>query len=235
MLIFIGDVHSEFYELAHRLTVRKIRDSVLVQVGDFGVGFYEKQVEKENLAILNKTLEASNNLLYVIRGNHDDPAYFKKGQRIGNIQFVPDYSTLELEGYTVFLAGGAISIDRTSRIEGKNYWKEEEFVLDAEWLETSLKEVKKIDIVVTHNAPTEFWPFEISNLVWAYARRDDDLISHLAKEREMHSKLLKYLTGKFAPSHWYYGHYHTIVDGKYNNLKYQALGESQLLEHLDEY
>lgn len=234
MLIFIGDVHGEFHQLAHRLAVRKIRDSVLVQVGDFGVGFYEKVVEEENLAKLNKTLKAGNNLLYVIRGNHDNPAYFDKWQKIGNIRFVPDYSVLELDGYTVFLAGGAISIDRTSRIQGKNYWKEEEFVFDVERLETSLKEVERVDIVVTHNAPAEFWPFQINYLVTAYARRDDELILHLARERELHSKLLKHLTSKFDPSHWYYGHFHTIEDGEYNGLKYHVLGESELREHRSE-
>ncbi len=42
MIYFIGDIHGEFKELARRLEVRKIRDSQLVQVGDFGFGFGRK-------------------------------------------------------------------------------------------------------------------------------------------------------------------------------------------------
>lgn len=232
MLIFIGDIHGEFEELAHRLTVRRIKDSVLVQVGDFGLGFSGKEKEELNIESLNKTLSEGNNLLYAIRGNHDDPSYFEKWQKIGNIRLVPDYSVLELEGYTVFLAGGAISIDRAIRVQGKNYWKEEEFVFDADRLEVALKEVKNVDIVVTHTAPTEFWPFKINSLVQAYARRDDNLIFQLARERELHSKLLKHLTSKFTPTHWYYGHFHTIADGDYNDLKYLVLGESEIREHI---
>lgn len=231
MLIFIGDVHGEFKELEHRLNVRKIRDSVFVQVGDFGVGFYHKESEINHLNNLNECLKQSGNTMYVIRGNHDDPAYFDGKVAYSNLVFLRDYSVLELKGYTLLLIGGAISIDRAIRIQGRDYWKDEEFVFDTDRLEAALKEIKNVDIVVTHTAPSEFWPFEINNLVRSYASRDDNLILDLARERESHSKLLKHLTSRFTPTHWYYGHFHTIVDGEYNNLKYYVLGESEFREH----
>ncbi len=232
MLYFIGDTHGDFAELAHKLAVRGIRDSHLVQVGDFGLGFGNKNEEELKLKTLNKTLKAGNNLLYVIRGNHDDPSYFQKWMKISNIRLVPDYSVLELGGYSVFLAGGAISIDRKIRREGIDYWKEEEFVFDTGKLETVIGEIKNIDIVVTHTAPSEFWPFDFNNLVRAYARRDNDLIADLSKERELHSKLLKYITNDFKPSHWYYGHFHTTHDDEYSGIKYFALGEHEIREHI---
>ncbi len=181
---------------------------------------------------MNKTLKAGNNLLYVIRGNHDDPSYFEKWQKIGNIRVVPDYSVLELDGYTVLLIGGAISIDRMTLTEGKDYWKNEVFLFDELKLAAAISEVQNIDIVVTHNAPSEFWPYEIGGLVKTYAKQDINLISDLTKEWKMHSKLLKHVTNKFSPSHWYYGHFHAIADGQYSNLKYYVLGESEIREHL---
>lgn len=233
MLYFIGDVHGELERLAHKLAVKNIRDSQLVQVGDFGFGLFgSKEKEYLSLKTLNKTLKAGNNLLYVIRGNHDDPSYFEKWQKIGNIRVVPDYSVLELNGYSVLLVGGAISIDRTSRMLGKSYWNEEEFVFDQQRLESVLKDVEKIDIVVTHNAPKEFWPFELNNLVKAYARRDENLLSDLNDEREKHSTLLNHVTSRFAPTHWYYGHFHATEFNQYNELKYFALGESEIREHV---
>ncbi|MBS1507021.1 MAG: metallophosphoesterase [Bacteroidetes bacterium] len=233
MLYFIGDVHGELEHLADKLAFKNIRDSQLVQVGDFGFGFFgSKEREDQSIKTLNKTLTASNNLLYVIRGNHDDPSYFEKWQKIGNIRIVPDYSVLELNGYSVLLIGGAISIDRTSRVLGKSYWKEEEFVFDQDRLESVMKDLKKLDIVVTHNAPLEFWPFEFNNLVRAYARRDENLLTDLNDEREKHSKLLKRVTSRLTPTHWYYGHFHTIEDNQYNEIKYFALGESEIREHV---
>lgn len=233
MIYFIGDVHGELEQLAHKLAVRKIKDSQLIQVGDFGLGLFEsKEKEEINLMTLDKTLKAGNNLLYVIRGNHDDPSYFEKWQKIGNIYVVPDYSVLLLGGYTVLLIGGAISIDRTTRTEGKDYWKDEAFLFDEVKLKAAIREVQNIDIVVTHNAPSEFWPYEINGLVKTYAIQDINLISDLTKERQMHSELLKHVTGNFAPTHWYYGHFHTITDGQYSNLKYYVLGESEIREHL---
>jgi UDP-2,3-diacylglucosamine pyrophosphatase LpxH len=139
-------VHEEFEQLAHRLAIRKIKDLQLVQVGDFGLGFGNKNQEELNLKTLNKTLKSGNNILYVIRGNHDDPSYFQQWQNIGNIRLVPDYSVLDLGGYTVLLIGGAISIDRTNRTQGKNYWKEEVFLFDEEKVTAAISEIQNIDI-----------------------------------------------------------------------------------------
>ncbi len=212
--------------------MRGIRNSQLVQVGDFGLGFGNKNEEELKLKTLNKTLKAGNNLLYVIRGNHDDPAYFQKWQKIGNIRLLPDYTVLELGGYSVFLAGGAISIDRTTRSEGKNYWKEEEFVFDSRKLEPVIREIKNINIIVTHSAPSEFWPFDFDLNVHGYMMRDKQLKSDLDKDRAAHTSLLKQVSSKFVPTHWYYGHFHASNHSEYSGIKYFALGEHEIREHV---
>lgn len=232
MIIFIGDVHGEFEQLAHRLAVRKIRDSVLIQVGDFGLGFSLRSEEDLKVESLNKILKAGNNVLYVIRGNHDDPSYFGKETKIGNIFLLPDYSIIRYNGLTVLLAGGAISIDRSVRIQGQNYWQGEEFRFDGFKLATCIQEIQKVDIIVTHSAPKEFWPFSFGKLVHSYIRKDNNLASDLAAEREQHSRLLEFVVARLTASHWYYGHFHTTNDGEYNNLKYYSLGESEILEYV---
>jgi len=231
MLYFIGDIHAELEQLARKLTEKNIRDSHLVQVGDFGFGFFGDR-EKAVIESLNAALKAGNNLLYVIRGNHDNPSYFAEEREIGNIRIIPDYSVLELGGYSILLVGGAISVDRTSRVLGTNYWKEEKFVLDLSKLESALRYVKTINIVVTHTAPSEFWPFELNNSVRSYARRDKNLLLDLSHERAQHSKLLKYVTSSFSPSHWYYGHFHASEMNRYESLTYFALGELEIRQHI---
>lgn len=229
MIYFIGDVHGEFIELARRISTKKIENSAFIQVGDFGMGLGKDDDLKE----LNKVLMAGNNLLYAIRGNHDDPFRFRKKEVIGNITLLSDYSVLRLEGKVILLVGGAISIDRSDRVEGNSYWMKEKFIFDTEKLTRLANKVKKIDIIVTHSAPEEFWPFELTNLVRRYCRLDSNLEIDLQDERRQHSLLLKYLLNKFPPRYWYYGHFHTIAEGHVSGVRYNALAEMQFKIHED--
>ena len=75
-MIIIGDIHGKFAELTEQLTRLQIEHTTLIQVGDFGVGFFPLAEEQAQLAALNDVLRTGDNQLYVIRGNHDNPAYF---------------------------------------------------------------------------------------------------------------------------------------------------------------
>lgn len=229
MVYFIGDVHGEFLELARRIANKRIMNSVFIQVGDFGVGLGKDDDLKE----LGNVLQVGNNILYAIRGNHDDPSRFGRKEEIGNITLLPDYSILHLDEKVILLVGGAISIDRLDRIEGKSYWSREQFVFDSEKLMRSVHELKMVDIVVTHSAPEEFWPFELSNIVRRYGHLDPNLEIDLHNERKQHSNLLSYLLKKFSPRYWYYGHFHTITEGNVSGIQYHALAEMQFKAHED--
>lgn len=232
MILFVGDVHGEFKGLVKKLERTNVRNSHLIQVGDFGVGFDHKESEINNLKNLNECLKTGGNTMYVIRGNHDDPAYFDGKVAYSNLIFLQDYSVLELEGFTIFLVGGAISIDRTIRIQGKNYWKEERFFFDADRLQTSLNGVKKIDIVVTHNAPEQFHPVEMSDTVISYALRDQTLLGEIRKERYRHTQLMDSLIyKKLKPKSWYYGHFHMSHAANHKGIKYRVLDCSEFYEH----
>jgi UDP-2,3-diacylglucosamine pyrophosphatase LpxH len=233
MLIFIGDVHGEFYDLTHKLANHNIRSSTFIQVGDFGVGFKSnKENEIKQLGKLNDRLKADGNVMYVIRGNHDDPAYFDGQVAYSNLIFLKDYSLLEIEDKKILLAGGAISIDRNSRKLNVNYWENEEFALSESMLKAALKRVKKLDIVVTHSAPSEFEPRELGKIVWEYCVYDSGLIHELKKERGRHSLLMNILAGlKLKPTHWYYGHFHYSYHNNYGGLKYRVLNCSEFFEH----
>jgi UDP-2,3-diacylglucosamine pyrophosphatase LpxH len=146
MLIFIGDVHGEFHELTHKLANHNIRNSTFIQVGDFGVGFMSKENEIHLLGKLNDRLKADRNVMYVIRGNHDDPAYFDGKLVYSNLIFLEDYSVLEIEEKTILLIGGAISVDRTSRTLNKTYWADEGFVLDQKKLRSKIDQITKLDL-----------------------------------------------------------------------------------------
>jgi UDP-2,3-diacylglucosamine pyrophosphatase LpxH len=233
MLIFIGDVHGEFYDLTHKLTNHNIRNSTFIQVGDFGVGFKSnKENEIKLLGKLNDRLKADRNVMYVIRGNHDDPAYFDGNVTHSNLIFLKDYSLLEIEGKTILLIGGAISVDRTSRTLNKSYWADEGFVLRDELLRSKINQITKLDIVVTHNAPAEFSPVEFGSIVKSWSARDHELITDLKKERARHTMLFDILVSqKLKPKFWYYGHFHYSFNDNFKGVKYRLLNCSEFFEH----
>jgi UDP-2,3-diacylglucosamine pyrophosphatase LpxH len=232
VLIFIGDVHGEFMKLADKLAKADFRDSFLIQVGDFGVGFKTRESEAKQLSSLNDLLISSGNKLFVIRGNHDDPFYFTDDTSYSNITFLKDYSLINIEGKAILLAGGAISIDRSARVLNNSYWKEEEFSYEVDLLEKAIKDCDKIDIVVTHNAPTEFHPTKISQIVIDWTDKDPNLVSDLEEERHRHSDLLNALIERNRKPHfWYYGHFHISHQSSLNGINYRILNSSEFFEH----
>jgi len=231
MVYLIGDTHAQFRRMAVDIAIGEISNSTLIQVGDFGAGF--KQNEAEEFEYINGLLGLMNNRLYVIRGNHDDPAYFFEERKTGNITFLNDYSIIDADNKKILLVGGAVSIDRRIRTEGISYWKEETFVYNGEKLCTALAGIDRLDIVVTHSAPSEFWPYGYDNNVHNFISGDKDLHADLVKDRAGHSRLMKHLVQcGLQPQAWYYGHYHARYAGRYNGIRYRTLGPSEIFQHL---
>ena len=75
-VIVIGDVPRQWDALARQLHSYGITQPELIQVGDFGVGFGPQAQEQTELLAFDAVLANTANMLWVIHGNHDDPAYF---------------------------------------------------------------------------------------------------------------------------------------------------------------
>lgn len=226
-LSFLGDIHGNWNVITDHFESFKITNSNLIQVGDFGVGYQKKDKEAELLSELSKFLIERNSFLYVIRGNHDDPAYFDNGTTYENIIFLKDYTILQNANHNVLCIGGAVSIDRKlsrakSDIIGRSLWWEgEKFNYDEVIIENQLNDLS-IDIVVTHTAPKVFYPQNFNRLVMDYAANDSMLIHDLVLERSMVQNLYESLYDKDMPKYWFYGHFHMsnreIVEEKVNAI-----------------
>jgi UDP-2,3-diacylglucosamine pyrophosphatase LpxH len=210
----IGDLHGEYINLLYKITKLEITDTTFIQAGDFGLGFHDLNYDIQTLTGLNKFLIKSNNTLYIVRGNHDNPFFWKHCQelRFTNIFFAQDYDVLTIEDQRILCIGGAISIDRINRVAGEDYWEDEEFVLD----EASLNKAcaTEIDIVVTHIAPDNVWPYTFTPVVNHYISREPRLAAALNLERRnmriVYEKVLQ-----AGCKQWYYGHYHqSMVEEK---------------------
>jgi UDP-2,3-diacylglucosamine pyrophosphatase LpxH len=221
-LILLGDIHGDWNELLYRIDRKNIENSIIFSVGDLGIGFKETKEQEYALAEkLNKEFNAKNINFYSIRGNHDNLYFFKGEQRIclENFELIEDYTVLEYNDKKIQAIGGAISIDRTGRTEGVSYWKDETVEYKKELLQ-------KVDILITHTAPSWCFPKSFNEMVYGWANEDSFLLNELTHERYMLDEIFK----KCLPKHHYYGHFHSSQMENINGCIHRLLNIDELLE-----
>lgn len=232
-IVVCGDIHGDFNTVIHKLCVQyQMTDTVLVIAGDCGFGFeksgYYENVFKRNSARLSK----ANNWVVMLRGNHDDPSYFQE-MKVGHERFctIPDYSVIQASGHNILCVGGAVSIDRTHRIEydkahassGKaSYWTDEMPVYDAARLD-EIGASLKIDTVITHTAPS-FCELISKNGLTQWASLDPTLLEDCETERQTMDKILSHLKSSDHPiEYWYYGHFHQSWNSEIDGILFSML------------
>lgn len=194
-------------------------DSIIIINGNEKLGFNDIKYYELILTKINKALSKTNTYLFFIRGNNDNPSYFKDELiNLSNVKSIPDYSLIKISSKNILCVGGGISINRswkmkhqelinsvTSNESKKIYWEDEAPFFDAE----SLKELKntKIDYVITHIAPTFSFPdFSYKEIPWV--KTDKALIDDLENARLVMDNIYDYLIKNHnKPEAWIYGHY----------------------------
>ena len=151
MIAVCGDFHAEFGKVNQFINSMPLISTIL-QCGDFGYWprFYNFNQGNKKL-IKNKNVK-----IYWCDGNHEDFDSIKKienNEILPNIFYMKRGSILTLEdGRKVLFIGGAYSIDKDARIPGDTWFPEEEIT------QKDIYDLpdEKIDIVISHTAPTEF-------------------------------------------------------------------------------
>ena len=213
-IVFLGDHHGVWWELLWELENKKIRDCYVVSVGDCGMGFVDKKTELSRIQTLNEDFKSRNINFLGIRGNHDDPSYFTGDDRIqlSNFELIEDYSVYEHNSKLIQFIGGAISIDRKGRHEGKSYWS-------GEGLNFYKDKLQKVDILVTHTAPSWCFPQQFNEMVYGWAAEDDSLLRELTKERAVMDEIFEVC----KPTLHLYGHFHSSWTEEINGCKHKLL------------
>lgn len=244
-MIFLGDTHclvdtkkliETNFDLIHPIRRKDVVTNI-ISVGD--IGLLPFNTTRIALKDLDNSLKERALMLFIIRGNHDSINFFQDNMYEGyldNIVFVRDYIPLNIEGKKILPIGGAVSIDRVDRIARNLFWEKEEVIdrKSIKFLETLETVIRDVDIIVSHTAPKEFFPYTLNNIVKRYIEKEKkmglDLLYHLEVERNYLSKVYEI----FKPTEYYYGHFHSSnIDITNNGTKIKCLGINELFERRD--
>jgi predicted phosphodiesterase len=221
-IIFLGDTHGDWNCIFQAIAKNSIENCHIISVGDLGIGFkYKEEYEYKLSETLNKQFKEKNINFYGIRGNHDNPKFFTGNNRIScsNFELIEDYTIFNYNDKKIQLIGGAISIDRTGRQEGISYWQNEGVVYKKD-------RCQKVDVLVTHTAPSQCFPQKFNEIVYGWAREDAYLIEDLSEERAVMNEIFKLC----QPSLHFYGHFHSSWSEKILNCKHTLLNINELKE-----
>jgi Icc-related predicted phosphoesterase len=194
MILVVGDIHGKFNRLNKLISKKK--PEIILQVGDFG--YWPRFKEKYEI----KNGETK---IYFCDGNHEDHEQLRQlenNEIYKNVYYMKRGSTLTLpNGKTILFMGGAFSVDYMYRTAGINWFPQLELISEKD-LE-NLPDTK-IDIVISHTAPEEFYV--------GFPPTND-------KSRKYLSDILN----KYRPEEWYFGHFHMHKTGFDLGCKWTAL------------
>ena len=204
--VIIGDVHG-LTDTYQKMVRRLPEGQRSVQIGDMGMGF--KGVGLHEMSQDHKWF----------RGNHDNPEKCR-----ANANYLGDYGYLP-EDKLFWLAGG-YSIDRSHRIEGVSWWRDEELSIEELGKAVNLYEESKPDYVLSHEAPTEaaIWILQSLGIIGGYKRSDN--------ENSRTAQALQIMYEMHQPKEWVFGHFH--VDKTFH-LKQNSRTEFHCVGELSQY
>lgn len=194
--LILGDVHGCWGDL-NIVIARALRDHTdithLIQVGDFGYAWPGgKPFSFLPTFMEDDLLEMANSLpFHWIDGNHENHDQLDRDQGASQpgMIYQPRGSILEIEDKRIMFFGGASSIDKAHRIEGKSWWPQESITY-AQTL-AALENKEQIDLIISHEFP----------LAFPYRSYKDDF-------GKADKQALDALRERFKPACWVFGHHH---------------------------
>ena len=208
MIFVTGDTHgsmgmSKFNTKNFPIQKELTKDDYMIICGDFGLVF---SLDKEEEYWLN-WLNNKNYVTLFCCGNHENfdaldkyPVSIWNG---GKVHFIKDNvihlmrgQIFTINGKKIFTFGGADSIDKQHRTEGKSWWKRE-MPSNAEY-EEGLDNLEKcdwkVDYVISHDCSQGVFEKLMAGL-WV-------------KSLTSINKYFEVLEEKLEYKQWYFGHYH---------------------------
>jgi hypothetical protein len=220
LIVLTADSHGEWQSLFKKIDHLQLENCLLIHCGDIGLGF-NKGCERDIIKYNNWFKERNIEFLGV-QGNHENPAYFNGSINFSHFKALKNYTILSINNEIWQFVGGAISVDRKMRVEGRDYWRDEVFVLDKE-------RATKCDVLITHTGPPWIGPSEKGQHMEQYYAKDLHLREELIQER----KSIQELYDICRPKKSFLGHFHRHENNTYHGEGYTC--KAMILDILEFY
>lgn len=222
--LILGDVHGMWEDLGVTIAkaIRKYPDIThVIQMGDFGYGWpggKPFKFSKAYFAPIKRDLNLSrqearafiDNIKFMwLDGNHEnhDQLDADNGAWQPDWTYMPRGSVLEIDGYRLMFFGGASSIDKNQRIEGKSWWNQEN-IKYGQVARTLEKELGPVHALFTHD--------HASSIPYSEKRYGVDDIACGKSDRQ----LLQVLIDTYKPKFHFFGHHHFPEEGTIGDMKW---------------
>lgn len=221
-----GDIHGELSVLQvalrdslmyrkrnAKVTGEKVDEAHMILLGDVGLGFPDDPAGEALVRKMNRLAEMFRTTVYLIRGNHDNPAVWDSARNSASLPqqddahprvvFLQDGPIL-VNGRRFLVIGGAASADVEFREPGRDWWEEEGVRVQSAFLGGG--DMTGYYGILSHAGPR---PSIVNPELPAMFLAAKDAI-----DREQ--VVLEYIGNALVPSVWYHGHYHrNNVDFRY--------------------
>jgi len=174
----------------------------ILHCGDFG--FWRDRDGKRYLAKLGIALERVNGIIEFIDGNHEwHPGFADlmhvdgRGLAGPHIWHIPRGHRWTWHGREWIGIGGAVSVDRAARTEGRDWFPEESITNDQE---RDIVAAGPADVIVSHDCPSAVHHTFPQRPAWW---RDEDLA-----RSDAHRERLTRIGEALKPEQWFHGHLH---------------------------
>lgn len=215
-VFLVGDLHGYAGCLPYYFSGADTTPGALIILGDIGLGFVggnDNEIFSDFIKLIKKGWS-----VYLLRGNHDNPAVWKIYSKdtlikscidkedipyIDHLYFLKDNTILNINGYLYYTVSGGVSIDSMARIKNISFWEDEGIYVPDDIDEIiKSKTGKEIYGILSHTGPT---PPELkdNNVLNYWLDMDKTLNKRLNKERESLNNCKK-----LFPKKWFYGHFH---------------------------
>ena len=211
MIMYAGDTHGDVKALrAIDAEARSLKAQVVIQVGDFGVHFSDSSTAAADWFSARDRAHGPHWI--TCGGNHDNwpkwrslPEVELFGGKVRELApgcFFADRGTvLNIGGEKHIFFGGAESIDKMHRVEGRDWWPEEspDYAEYCKFMDSM--ELHRPPVVVTHEAPSSVQIRKLNRLSNPTPRSLEGIFRNC----------------EHKPARWYFGHHHIIekwnIDG----------------------